>query len=168
MTQLFTSVDGFRDTANGAPKTQYDLGQSSGGGDGITFAIGNEVFTWNSNSVPSSVKPRRIISLWIDATGLTAGKNLIVQAGRQTFVVPGGTSQGFSIFAGNPPFNVQISTNGGTGTVHVIAYDYNVLFTGTSSGGGSVVQASGSGSSGAGGGGQSYGGGGGGGGRGFL
>lgn len=168
MTFLFAAINRFRDVARDAPKTQYVLGTGSGGGDGMDFATGNEVFTWSSESVPSGVKPKRIISLWVDASGLTAGKNLIIKTPTQQIVVAGG-QQTYVVATLNAPFTMQVSTNAGTGTVNVTAYDYNALYTGTSTASTAGTGTSGgSGGSGGGGSGGYEGGGGGGGGRGFL
>lgn len=133
MNILFASITRFRDDPRSAPKTQYVLGASSGGGDGMNFAAGTEVFQWGSEAVPYGLKPRRIISLWIDASALTAGKNLTITTPTQKIVVAGGT-QTYAIATLNAPFTMSISTNGGTGIVNVTAYDYNVLYTGLSSG----------------------------------
>lgn len=164
MTFLFASITRFRDVPHANPKTQYVLGTGFGGGDGMDFAIGTEVFEWNSDSVPSGVKPKRIITLWIDATNLTAGKNLIVKSKTQQVVIPGG-QQDYVVFTVSAPFTITISTNGGTGVVNVTAYDFNAIYTGTSSGS-TAGASSGGGSGGTGGGGYSggtnYGGGGGG------
>lgn len=168
MTNLFSSINRFRDTPRSAPKTQYVLGTGNGGGDGMTFATGNEIFQWNSESIPYGFRPRQIISLWVDATGLTTGKNLILKTPTQQFVFAGGT-QGYAIATLNAPFTMTITTNGGTGTVNVTAYDYNTLYTGLNTGTGTssgTTQTTG-GSSG-GGGGYQGGGGGGGGKGGFL
>lgn len=171
MTNLYSSITRFRDTAGSEPKTQYVLGVGNGGGDGMDFAAGTEVFQWNSESVPYGFKPRRIISLWVDASQLTSGKNLTIKTPTQTIVIAGG-SQTYAVATLNAPFTMTITTNGGTGVVNVTAYDYNVLYTGLP-----VAAASsgaGSGGSGGGGGGGGYqgggyqGGGGGGGGKGGL
>lgn len=172
MNILFASITRFRDAKGALPKTQYVLGTGSGGGDGMDFATGNEIFQWGSESVPSGVKPRRIITLWIDASNLTAGKNLIVSTPIQQIVVPGGT-QTYAIATLNAPFTMKISTNGGTGLVNVTAYDYNVLYTGISTGqsNSTASTGAGSGSGGSGGGsgsGAGYQGGGGGGGGRYL
>lgn len=170
MSFLFASINRFRDTPGAPPKTQYVLGTGPGGGDGMDFATGSEIFSWSSESVPSSVKPRRIITLWIDASNLTAGKNLIIITGPQAIVVPAGT-QTYAIATLNVPFTMRVSTNGGTGTVSITAYDYNVLYTGATyvpAGSSGAGAGSGGGlSSGGSGGGGYQGGGGGGGGRNF-
>lgn len=142
MIGLFTAVNRFRDGFG--VKTQYALGQSNGGGDGATFATGNEIFVWNSEAVRGGIRSKRIISVWIDASALTNGKNLIVKSGNQQLVIAGGTPGGYFVFALNVPFTVTISTNGGTGTIYFIAYDYNALYTGVSgSSAGTPVQSSG-------------------------
>jgi uncharacterized membrane protein YgcG len=167
---LFASITRFRDDPRAAPKTQYVLGTGNGGGDGMDFAAGTEVFQWSSEAVPYGLKPRRIISLWIDASALTAGKNLIIKTPTQQIVVAGG-QQTYAIATLNAPFTMSISTNGGTGTVNVTAYDYNVLYTGLPGAGqvasSGTTQSTG-GSGGGGGGGYQGGGSGGGGGKGLL
>lgn len=167
MTILFASITRFRDAFRAVPKTQYVLGTGNGGGDGMDFVAGTEVFQWNSESIPYGLKPRRIISLWIDASGLTAGKNLIIKTPTQTIVVAGG-QQTYAIATLNAPFTMSISTNGGTGTVNVTAYDYNVLYTGLPTTGSSASSGTTAATGGSGGGGYQGGGSGGGGGRGFL
>lgn len=145
---LFASITRFRDDPHSPPKTQYVLGTGQGGGDGMNFATGTENFQWNSEAIPFGYKPRRIISLWIDASNLTAGKNLIVQTPTQKVVVAGG-NQTYATLTLNAPFTMSVTTNGGTGTVEITAYDYNVLYTGLPAGSGaSSGSGSGTGSSG--------------------
>ncbi len=130
MNILFAAINRFRDAQGAGVKTEYTLGQSSGGGDGMNFALGTEVFQWNSECVPSGVKPRHIVSLRVDTSQLTAGKSLTINAAGRNYVVAAG-STGYVIVALNAPFTMSITSGGGTGVVNVSAYDYNALFTGT-------------------------------------
>ncbi len=154
MSILFASINRFRDAPGVSVKAQYVLGTGPGGGDGMNFATGAEVFQWNSETVPYGLKPRRIVSLWVDASQLTAGKNLTIVTPAQTIVVAGG-SQGYMIATLNAPFTMIVKTNAGTGVVQITAYDFNALFAGTASAGAPV--GGGATSSGGGGGGGSFG-----------
>lgn len=135
----------------------FPLGQGSGGGDGLTFVTGAEVFQFNSNQIPGPQRPTGILGMWVDATNLTAGKNLIIKTPTQTFIFAGG-NQGYIPITASVPFTMSVSTNAGTGTVVVILYNFNPLFTGSVAvappvaGGTGTVGTAGSGSSGVGGG----------------
>lgn len=133
MSILFASVNSFRDVSRGYPKIEYALGTGPGGGDGMTFDTGAEIFTWNSDSVPNGVKPRRIVSLWIDCSAITAGA-INISIGRQNFVftgAAGGGPQGFVVCTANAPINIRVSSVGATGLVNITAYNYNANYTGT-------------------------------------
>lgn len=109
---------------------QFVLGSQSGGGGGVTFALGTEVFQFNSNQTPGSQPPRRILSMWVDASGLTTGKNLVITTPFQTFTIAGGTPGGYIVLIAPVPFTITFSTNAGTGTIFLIAYEFNALFVG--------------------------------------
>lgn len=152
---LFASFTRLRQAEPPEGRAMYSLGAGPGGGDGLTFATGNEVFQFNSNQIPGPQRPSGILGMWVDATNLTAGKNLIIKTANQIFVFAGG-AQGYIPITSPVPFNVSVSTNGGLGTVAVILYNYNPLFTGSvttapavggsSGGSGSGSQGSGGGS----------------------
>lgn len=113
----------------------FVLGPAFGGGDGLNFATGAEVFSFNSSSIQGPIKPSAIMSMWIDASALgTATPNtavLKIVTPTQTFIVQGGT-QGYLICTSQVPFTLQISCSGAanTGTVKMILYNYNALNTG--------------------------------------
>lgn len=130
----------------------FPLGQGNGGGDGLDFVAGTEIFQFNSNQIQSVKKPSGIYGAWIDATALTSGKNLILKTPYQTVVVAGGSQQ-YVIFTSPMPFQLTVTTNGGTGVVNIVLYNFNPLFT-AAGGAGAPIGGSGSG-------GGSYGGGGG-------
>jgi hypothetical protein len=163
MTNLFATLVGLRQPEPPEGRKMLVLGTGPGGGDGLNFAVGTEVFQFNSNQSPGAQKLSGILGAWVDASNLTAGKNLVLQTATQKFVIAGG-SQAYVVFTSTMPFSLSISSGGGTGTVTVILYNYNPLFTGTVAG--APVGASGTGgSSGGGSGGTGYQGGGGGGGK---
>lgn len=116
----------------------------------LNFATGSEVFQWTSNSMQAQGRrPSGILSAWLDATGLTAGKNLIVSNGTIQVEIAGG-SQSYVLLPTPLPGTVTISTNGGTGVVTVVLFNFNVNALGSyvvagSSGSGSGVAPSGGG-----------------------
>jgi hypothetical protein len=114
-------------------RRMYPMGTGPGGGDGMNFATGSETFSWSSQNVQDQVKPSAILGLWVDARNLTSGKNLIITTPFQTVIIAGG-SQGYVILTAQAPVTVTFTTNGGTGIVFAIAYNYNPLFTGQISG----------------------------------
>lgn len=143
MTNLFASIKTFRDGIGTGVKAQYQLGTGPGGGDGMDFAAGTEVFQWNSENIPYGKRPGRIVSLWVDASQIATTKNLAISIqGGQTLVIQGG-SQGYYILTASAPFTMTITSGGGTGVVQVTAYNYNALFTGTSTGGAALQTGSG-------------------------
>ena len=112
-------------------RAQFVVGQGPGGGDGLTFATGSEVFQWSSNQTPGAQQPSGILGAWVDATGLSTGKTLQIKTPNQTFQFAAG-AQGYIPITAQMPFTATISSpNGGTGTVTVIFYNYNPLFTGS-------------------------------------
>ncbi len=125
---------------------------------GLVFVSGAEVFTWSSSSLGAGA-PSHIVSMWVDTTGLAAGKTLTlnINNGQQIVVVQTG-QQGYVVVTVQMPFSVLISTNNGAAvTPIVILYNYNALYTGMSGAGGGAGS---TGSGGAGGGGGGTGGGG--------
>lgn len=119
----------------------------------LNFVTGSEVFQWTSNSMQAQGRrPSGILSAWLDATGLTAGKNLIVSNGTIQVEIAGG-SQSYVLLPTPLPGTVTISTNGGTGTVTVVLFNFNVNALGSYVVAGSSGSGSGAGSSGGGGGG---------------
>lgn len=121
----------------------------------MNFVVGTEVFQFNTNQIPGPQRPSGILGMWVDATNLTAGKNLIITTPTQVFVFGGG-NQGYIPMTAGVPLTITVTTNGGTGTVFIILYNYNPLFTGSIStapvAGGAGGASGGSGTSGAGGG----------------
>ena len=116
----------------------YPLFQSSGAA--LAFVTGDEVFEFSWNSFPSGMRrPSAILSAFIDAYALTAGKNLYITVGSQTpgqgfqrFVIPGGTDPGYIIITAPGGTPICISTDAGAaGQVAVILYNYNAFNTGT-------------------------------------
>jgi uncharacterized membrane protein YgcG len=150
-----------------------ELGQGAGGGDGMDFATGNEVFTFTTIKLPQAQQPSGIMGAWIDATAMPAGagKQITVQIGTQSFVVLAGT-QTYVVCAQTVPANITVTSQGGaTGQAQVTLYNYNPLFTGQGGSANSTsgARSGGSSSGGSGSGGGSGGGGGtGGGGKGSL
>lgn len=149
MTVLLSGV-GIPIRQNDPPEGRYSyplsLPAAGGGGGPITFTTGNEVFTLDTNSFPDRVKPSAILSMWVDASNVPAGKNLFIQIGAQLFTIAGGTPGGYLIVTpGQNPVEISITTNGGAGpyTIAVILYNYNVFFTGQ--GGGNAPIGAGSG-----------------------
>lgn len=139
-------------------RAAFPLGSGNGGGDGLDFAVGTEVFQFNTNQIPGPQRPSGIQGMWVDASSLTVGKNLTITTPTQTFVFAGG-NQGYIPITVGVPLTLKITSNGGTGTVFIILYNYNPLFTGsvstapvTPAGGGT----GGSGTSGSGGGSGDY------------
>jgi hypothetical protein len=118
------------------------LASNSGGSAGddglIHFATGNEVYTFDSNSIKGNRKPRAITSAWIDATNLAAGKILTVSCSNgQKFILQNTTAaagqgtQGYFIIPLPAPFKITVTTNNGASLdVTIILYNYNVAFTG--------------------------------------
>lgn len=147
-TNLFANGTKLRQAEPPEGRAMYVLGQGSGGGDGLDFVTGAEIFVFNSNQVSGPQHPTGILGAWVDATSLTAGKNLIIKTPTQTFIFAGG-NQGYIPITSPMPFTIQVSTNGGTGVVAIILYNYNPLFTGsvavapTTTGGGSAGSGSG-------------------------
>lgn len=129
MTILFAAINRFRDVPRGVPKTQYILGTGNGGGDGMDFAVGTEVFQWSSENIPYGLKPKRIITLWVDCSAIAAG-TITIQTGTQKFVFTA-ASQGYVILTMNAPFTMKVSATGATGLVNITAYDFNANYTGT-------------------------------------
>lgn len=129
MTNLNANTIKLRQAEPPEGRQMYPLGTGPGGGDGMNFAVGTEVFQWNPESIQSHVKPSAILGLWVDARNLTAGKNLIITTPYQVFVFAGG-NQGYIPMTSQMPFQMTVTTNGGTGVVNMIAYNYNPLFTG--------------------------------------
>lgn len=130
MLNLFANAIKLRQPEPPEGRTMYPLGQASGGGDGLTFATGAEVFQFNSEQVQGPQRPSAIMGMWVDATALTAGKNLTIKTGSQVFVFAGGNQGYIPITAQKGPIVITVSTNAGMGTVFVILYNYNPLFTG--------------------------------------
>ncbi|HXT74617.1 MAG TPA: hypothetical protein VN785_12260 [Candidatus Angelobacter sp.] len=129
-TNLFASFLKLRQPEPPEGRAMFPLGSGNGGGDGMNFAVGTEVFQFNTNQVPGGQRPSAILGMWVDARNLTAGKNLIITTPTQTFVFAGG-NQGYVPITAPMPLNITITTNGGTGTVFMILYNYNPLFTGS-------------------------------------
>jgi len=149
-------------------RAKYELGQGAGGGDGMNFATGAEIFNFSTNQIPEAQRPSGIMGAWIDATAMAAaaGKQVTVQIGTQVFVVLAGT-QTYVVCAQTVPCNTKVTAQGGaTGQCQVTLYNYNPLFTGQ--GAVSTAASGGGGAGGTGGGGApgGYGGSGGGGGGG--
>lgn len=98
----------------------------------ITFVTGDEQFQLQPGFLGNrSWSPAGILSLWVDATGLTSGKNLYIQGAIQKLVIPGG-NQGWVMLASPAPFAFTISADSGAaGTVQVVLLNYNVYATGT-------------------------------------
>lgn len=143
MPQLFTSPVGLSQVDPPAKeRIAMNLASNSGGSAGddgqINFATGAEVFTFDSNSIRGNQKPRAIVSAWIDATNLAAGKTLTIQCSngqklvlQNTTAAAGQGPQGYYILPLQSPFKITISTNNGAAlTVVIILYNYNVAFTG--------------------------------------
>jgi uncharacterized membrane protein YgcG len=134
---------------------------------GINFFTGNEVFTWSSRSLGAG-EPSHIISAFVDASALTAGKTLTINInnGQQILVIAGPTaaglpSQGYVIITAQMPFSMSITTNNGAAAAIIMTlYNYNALFTGASQQTAPVGAAGGSGGTGGSGGGSLGGGGG--------
>jgi uncharacterized membrane protein YgcG len=104
----------------------------------ITFVAGTETFNFSANSIPSAVKPTGIMSAWVDTSAVPVGTNLIIQAGLQKFTIAGGTPGGYIIIAPTQsPFQLTITVSPNTAgpySVVIILYNYNVYFTGQTSG----------------------------------
>jgi hypothetical protein len=132
-TNLFATKTGLRqpEPPKSEGRAMYVLGSGPGGGDGMTFTTGSEVYEWTSNQLPGPKQPSGILGAWVDAAGIESGKNLIVQTPTQTFQFAGGT-QGYVPITSSMPFSLKVSTSGsGTGTANVTLYNYNPLFTGS-------------------------------------
>lgn len=102
---------------------------------GINFVTGAEVFTWSSASLGAG-QPSYIISAWVDATNIVAGKflTLTFNPTGQVFQIAGG-SQGYIVITVQSPVNLVITTNNGAAAACiVILYNYNALFTGAPAG----------------------------------
>ena len=110
--------------------TIFPLGVSNGGVDGMDFATGAEVFQFNTNNVVGQQKPKVIYSAWVDATAVTAGKNIQLKTPFQNIVVTGGTQQFVIILAPAPFWIIVTSPGGGTGQVYINLYYFNPLFAG--------------------------------------
>ncbi len=110
------------------------LVENNGNSSGITFVTGDEIFSWNSDSLQGPQKPSSILAFWVDATNLTAGSVVYITIGNQTFFIPTGQSasaQGYYICTSSIPANVTVKTKTGVaGTLQLILYNYNVAFTG--------------------------------------
>lgn len=134
-TNLFASFFALRQPEPPEGRAAFVLGQSSGGGDGLNFAVGTEVFQFSTNQIRSPQRPSGILGMWVDATNLTTGKNLIIQVGAQTFIFAGGggttPSQGYVPITTAMPATFKITSGGGTGQITLILYNYNPLFTGS-------------------------------------
>jgi hypothetical protein len=131
-TQLYATSTRLRQPEPPEGRMKYELGQGAGGGDGMNFAVGTEVFTYTTLKLPQAQQPSSIMGAWIDTTAMAAGagKQVTVQIGTQTFVVTAG-SQTYVVCAQTVPLNVTVTAQGGaTGQVQVTLYNYNPLFTG--------------------------------------
>jgi len=137
-TQLYSSRIGLRQPEPPEGRFAFPLGSQAGGGGGFTFgAAGTDVFTFTSLSIGGQLKPSGILSMWIDATQISAGtgtaKNLKIQLQNQLIVVPLG-SQGYIIVTSEMPFTLTATIDGtlqNPGTANVILYNYNVFYTGS-------------------------------------
>jgi hypothetical protein len=122
-------------------RAKFPIGSGPGGGDGVTFVTGNEIFQWQSNQTPGPQEPSGIQGMWLDATALAANKHVQVAYEDQAPQFAAGTQGYFPIPSSKKPFVAQISSpDGGTGLVKITFYNYNPLFTGAIS----VAPASGS------------------------
>lgn len=98
----------------------------------IAFLTGGESFQWNTQALGQGA-PSGIMSLWVDASNVASGKFLYlnINNGLQWIAVAGGT-QGYFVITAQMPFNMVVTTNNGAAVqVGIIAYNYNVLFTGS-------------------------------------
>jgi hypothetical protein len=130
MVNLFANAIKLRQAEPPEGRAMYPLGQSSGGGDGLDFVAGTEIFQFSSEQIPGPQRPSSILGMWVDATNLTAGKNLTIKTAWQTFVIAGGNQAYIPITVQKGPFSLTVSSGGGQGVVIVILYNYNPLFTG--------------------------------------
>jgi len=115
-------------------RQMYPMGQGQGGGDGLNFATGAEVFQFDSETVPGPQKPSAIMGAWIDASAMAAaaGKNLVITTPYQTFVFAAGNQGYIPITIPKGKAVIKINAQGApTGIVTVIFYNYNPLFTGS-------------------------------------
>jgi hypothetical protein len=132
MIYLFAAINRFRDSHGSGVKTEWALGTGPGGGDGMDFATGAEIFQWSSESVPSGAKPRRLASLRVDTSAWGAAANsLVIIINGRTYTFPGG-NVGYLVVTANAPFTMIVKglTQNIAGQVGLAAYDYNALFTG--------------------------------------
>lgn len=139
-------------SANGIPHGEPPEGRKFFPLQGIAFVTGAEVFTWSSASLGAG-QPSHIVSAWVDASNIAAGKLLTLNFnnGQQIISVAGG-SQGYIVITTQSPVNLTITTNNGAAAnCIVILYNYNSLYTGVFGGGGNAA-GGGGGSSGSGGG----------------
>ena len=123
---------------------------TTAGGAPITFVTGDEQFQVQPGFLGNrSWSPSGILSMWVDASGLTTGKNLYVQTGLQKIQVAGG-SQGWVLLITPAPLQFTITADSGAaGAVSVILLNYNVYASGTftsaaGGGGGSTGSSGGS------------------------
>jgi len=128
-TQLYAGRVGLKQAEPKEGRFAYVLGASAGGGDGLPFLVGNEIFTFNSENINSFVKPKSIQSIWIDAFNLTASQLINLFFNEQQVVIAGG-KQGYIVLAVKVPFILKVTSSGGIGTVNIILYNYNVFYTG--------------------------------------
>lgn len=125
----------------------YPVGTN--GGDGMVFATGAEQFQFSTEQIPGPQRPSAIMGAWVDASAMAAaaGKNIVITTPWQTIIFAAGNQGYIPITVQRGPFTCVISAQGAAiGTLKVIFYNYNPLFTG------SVATAPASGGSGSGGG----------------
>ena len=134
MTNAFTQAIKLRQAEPPEGRTMYPVGTGDGGGDGLNFATGNEVFQFSTNQVRGPQRPSAIMGAWVDASAMAAaaGKNIVITTPFQTFVFAAG-NQGYIPVTVQPgPFTCTIKAQGGaTGLLNLIFYNYNPLFTGS-------------------------------------
>ncbi len=99
--------------------------------DVVDFTADGQEFDFNSTAKMGPTQPSGILSMWVDASALTAAKNVYLQTSLQTFTIAGGT-QGYIILTSQMPFNLKITADAGLrGNLNIILYNYNVFNTGT-------------------------------------
>lgn len=93
----------------------------------MSFSAANEVYQFSSESIRSPQKLSQILTLWIDASQVPAGKNIYVNSGSQKLQITGG-SQGYYAVSVAMPANFIINSDNNTvGTLGMIAYNYEVV-----------------------------------------
>jgi hypothetical protein len=93
----------------------------------MTFTDGSERFSFTTESLPGHRKPSGILTMWVDATQIEQGKNVLIKTDIVTIPVPGGRS-GYIPVTSRTPFEMEVySDDAATGTIVVRLFNFEVV-----------------------------------------